>query len=232
VRVHQKWGFGMAPVKPDVQKRRHRAVNTVLSLLESRGLPGTVAVDDISEVKGLFARSCKQDQWDWFTVWTQLGRPGPNRCRTIADDLGNLRRAITGEDAGRVAIQRERLRQAGAVASLRRFLDPMPHDAPERDGVGYIYILSTRSNPLMLKIGYTERTVEQRVKEINTATGLVEPYGVRAVWAVPGAPRVEKIVHDALAEFRVRVDREFFEISYGTALRIVDEVARDTCHPL
>jgi hypothetical protein len=61
----------------------------------------------------------------------------------------------------------------------------------------------------VLKIGYTERAVEQRVKEINGATGIVEPYGVRAVWIVLKAPLVEKAVHDALAEYRVRGGREF-----------------------
>jgi hypothetical protein len=128
VRVHQKWGFGMAPVKPGTQQRRNQAASAVFSLLKSAGLPEPSAADDISEVKGLFTRSCKQDQWDWFTVWTQLGRPGRKCCRSISDALGDLRRAAIDQDADRVHLLRKQLRQAGTIVLLHRFLNPRPSE--------------------------------------------------------------------------------------------------------
>ena len=86
MRVPQKWGFGMAPVKPEIQRQREQAVTMLLGILDAApGSPTPAEADAISEVKGLFTRSYKQDQWDWFTVWTQLGRPGRNRCRSIYD---------------------------------------------------------------------------------------------------------------------------------------------------
>jgi T5orf172 domain len=184
--------------------------------------------DSISEVKGLFTRTCKQDQWDWFTVWTQLGRPGRKNARDISDQLGLLRRAITGQDQVSAALARARLRDADAILTLRRFLDPLLNERYQKPGLGYVYILSTRSHPRLLKIGYTLRSVEQRVKEINSATGIVEPYGVRAVWIVKGAPQVERAVHDALAGYRVRSDREFFELAYGSAFRIVGDIVHQS----
>jgi hypothetical protein len=83
-------------------------------------------------------------------------------------------------------------------------------DKVKQDGLtGFLYILSTRSQPRFLKIGMTQRAVEVRVKEINAATGIVIPYGVRAVWKVDNAHEVEREVHALLADYRVRTDREF-----------------------
>jgi hypothetical protein len=224
MRIHQKWGFGMAPVKPGIQRQRDLASSAVLSALEVACCPAPSSAADMSEVKGLFTRSYKQDQWDWFTVWTQLGRPGRKLCRLISGDLGELRRAVLDQDVDRAEATRGRLRQAGTAALLRGFLNPWPGGRPEAPGTGFVYILSTRTSPQLLKIGYTERTVEQRLKEINRGTGVAEPYGARAVWTVQNAPQVEKAVHETLAGYRVRADREFFELPYGAAYAAIRDI--------
>jgi hypothetical protein len=72
-RIEQKWGFGMAPIKTAVQKERVEAARTVLSTLAGGRHAALGRLDDLSTVKGLFTRTYKQDQWDWFTVWEQLG---------------------------------------------------------------------------------------------------------------------------------------------------------------
>ena len=226
MRVHQKWGFGMARVKPGTQERRNRAATAVLGLLKSASYPDSSIADDISEVKGLFTRCYKQDQWDWFTVWTQLGRPRRNTCISISETLGYLRQAVSQQDADRIPVLCERLRQAEAIVMLHGFPNTRPKEYSGDDRIGYIYIMSTRSHPSELKIGYTERTVEERAKEINRATGIFEPFGVRAVWTVLKAPQVERAVHDALAEYRGRVDREFFVLNYATAFEIVEDIVR------
>lgn len=214
----------MAPVKPGIQRQRDLASSAVLSALEVACCPAPSSAADMSEVKGLFTRSYKQDQWDWFTVWTQLGRPGRKLCRLISGDLGELRRAVLDQDVDRAEATRGRLRQAGTAALLRGFLNPWPGGRPEAPGTGFVYILSTRTSPQLLKIGYTERTVEQRLKEINRGTGVAEPYGARAVWTVQNAPQVEKAVHETLAGYRVRADREFFELPYGAAYAAIRDI--------
>lgn len=223
MRIYQKWGFGMARTKPETDARRHEAATRVLDVLTSTSRIDHPVLDDLSTVKGLFTRSFKQDQWDWFTVWTQLGRPGRRSCMAISDGFRELRRAVREQDAASVASARDQLVQAGASRAIRTFLGREPEDGPG-DGRGYIYILSTRSSPGILKIGYTDRTVEERVKEINSTTGVLEPYGARAVWVVDDAPYVEKIVHEALAAYRVRRDREFFELPYRTAVEVVGDI--------
>ncbi len=73
----------------------------------------------------------------------------------------------------------------------------------------------------------THRPVEDRVKEINSATGVLFPYSVRAAFPVKDAKVAEKAVFESLEDFRVRADREFFEIDFGEAARIVRQVLHE-----
>jgi hypothetical protein len=69
----------------------------------------------------------------------------------------------------------------------------------------------------------TTRTVQDRVREINAATGVAIPYGVRRCWRVSDPRQSEKIVHEALDRERVRTDREFFRIDFFEAERRIQE---------
>src|SRR5690606_13427568 len=101
-------------------------------------------------------------------------------------------------------------------------LNPRPASAR-----GWIYILSTRETPDLLKIGVTERTIEERVREINSATGIAIPFGVRAAWEIDEAPVTERDIHRLLADFRIRRDREFFRISFDSARRLINDFLKD-----
>lgn len=177
-------------------------------------------LEALSDVKGLYSTSFKKDQRDWFTVWQQLGRPGVRQCRQIAHLLTEWRNAVKDDDAPGALRAVTALRKLGCDDHLDVFLTGQQVEQP---GTGYIYILSTREQPRMLKIGYTNRSVEKRVKEINQATGVVIPYGVRALWSVPDARAVEAEVHARLAPYRVRRDREFFDLHFRDAVKIIDD---------
>ncbi|WP_089008222.1 GIY-YIG nuclease family protein [Micromonospora viridifaciens] len=226
MQVAQKWGFGMAPVKSEVQQQRREAATAVLNFLRNpqHGLSPSLS-DDLSVVKGLYSRCHRQDQWDWFTVWQQLGRPGRKRCQQAAQALARLRTAIRDGDDVAVAAQLASLVHAGGQAHLAGFVAGRPS---EPQGAGYIYVLSTREQPRLLKIGYTERSVEERVREINRATGVVIPYGVRAVWVVAHARAVETELHARLAPYRVRKDREFFDLDFRDAFALIRDYVYDT----
>lgn len=205
----------MAPVKSEVQSHREMAAQAVSRYLD--GGTWQPSVDDLSEIKGLFNRTHRQDQWDWFTVWQQLGRPGRPVARKSAEALTALRKALSDGTNEDVAEAKRELIRLGVHLRLRSF--PREHEVPE--GVGYIYVLSTREQPRLLKIGYTDRRVEDRVAEINRATGVVFPFGVRALWAVASARNVEQELHALLGEHRVRRDREFFDVDYKDAFPII-----------
>jgi hypothetical protein len=222
MKIHAKWGFGNAPLKTHHREKTHAAIDCLLSLLER--LPDSATpeqLEAISHVKGQFTRTTKQDQWDWYTVWELLGRPSRRPASKISKQLGALRAALKGGQSLESELIRADLIATGIERYLRNFL------AGERDNgsgpSGFIYILSTRSQPGILKIGMTLRTVVRRVKEINAATGVVIPYGVRASWRVDDAAEVERDIHGLLAQYRVRADREFFEIEFNEASRLVND---------
>lgn len=208
----------MAPVKAHIQKSREDAARYVARLTTTNSIDCEENdLEALSITKGLFTRTYLQDQWDWFTVWSQLGRPGQNRARRISENLKNLRVGLKNSDLTACEESRNILQQLNFQRSINAYLSNHLEDSP----LGQIYVLSTREARTLLKIGYTDRRVEERVKEINASTGVLIPYGVRAVWNVSAARNVEKEVHALLGEFRVRADREFFEMDFKIAFKMI-----------
>ena len=222
-KVAEKWGFGMAPPKPETLNSRQAACETFLGVLESDEIP-VVAVDGIlsaiSIVKGLFNLVVREDQWDWFTVAGQLGYPSRRISGVIAQESTRMRNAIKRGDTAvfanaRVNLLRLPTRRCLAVHTGRARI------ADER-GAGWLYVLSTRESPSLLKVGMTTRSVEERVKEINAATGVAIPFGVHRCWRVADPRAAEKLAHQTLDEFRVRDDREFFHLHFRDAVQRLD----------
>ena len=222
-KIQQKWGFGMAPIKPDVQANRLKDVKKVLLIFENADTVDlTDLIASLSEVKGLFNRILRQDQWDWFNVFEQLGRPGRITSRKIVEEILSLRNAIKENDDKQIILSAKKLSSGKFLSLLNCFVD-LRDDFDEGD---FIYILSTREMPNMLKIGYTSRSVRERVKEINSATGVIIPFGVRAVWKVQRDKgfELERIIHEELSTSRVRKDREFFEMDYRLAMKKINQI--------
>ena len=225
-RVTQKWGFGMAPPKAETLNARQTAASAFLRVLQSEEMP--VASDEllsaISTVKGLFNRVVRQNQWDWFTVAAQLGYPSRRISRVIAGECARMRTAIRGRDLtvfanARVNLLRLPTRRCLAIHGGHALI-------ADEDGAGWLYVLSTRESPSLLKVGMTTRSVEERVKEINGATGVAVPFGVRQCWRVADPPAAERLAHKTLSEFRVRDDREFFQVHFRDAVERLDAAVR------
>jgi len=224
VKIHAKWGFGNAPLKDNHRVMTEGAIRIVIAILEALPDPPTIEqLEAISHVKGQFARTVKQDQWDWFTVWALLGRPSRQPANAISKTLGLLRTALKNGDKNAAEEAASELRTTDILRYFGSFLSGDCERTKQLGTAGFIYILSTRDQPRLLKIGITQRTVEVRVKEINSATGVIVPYGVRAVWSVDDAAEVEQELHAILAEHRIRADREFFELDFFEASRLIND---------
>jgi T5orf172 domain len=223
-KIHAKWGFGNAPLKANHIAKAEAAIHVVTAILAS--LPESPTVEQLealSHVKGQFTRTVKQDQWDWFTVWARLGSPSRQPANMISKTLGDLRSALKAGDQITADQAASKLQETDIMRYFDSFLAG-GRERPRQPGAhGFIYILSTRSQPRLLKIGVTQRTVEVRVKEINSATGVIVPYGVRAVWRVDDAAEVEQELHTLLAPYRIRADREFFELDFFEASRLIND---------
>ena len=230
IRIAAKWGFGNAPLKASHKDKTVKSIRNVLSLLGN--LPEEATVDQlksISHIKGQFTRTVKQDQWDWSTVWHLLGSPSRRFARGISTKLGSLRSELKNGELQAAASIRDDLYSLNIEKYLNVFLRSMGNevdDAVQEGSGGHIYILSTRSFPKFLKIGMTQRSVETRMKEINSATGVMIPFGVRASWKVDDAKAVETAIHKLFYGYRVRDDREFFEIEFYKACKIINYYLR------
>ena len=102
--------------------------------------------------------------------------------------------------------------------------EPSIAPSESNSAAGYIYVWSTREYPDLLKIGFTTRSVEERVREINSATGELHILSPRAVFS-----RFENLTERNSRCFlssksnRIRSDREFFKVDYATAVKQIGD---------
>ena len=84
----------------------------------------------------------------------------------------------------------------------------------------YIYILSNRSMPGLIKVGKTTTHPSQRMSELHS-TGVPTPFDLEFSATVSSCDYSEKAAHRALANYRVTGNREFFRISVKKAIELI-----------
>lgn len=82
---------------------------------------------------------------------------------------------------------------------------------------GYIYILTNDFLPGSVKIGYTSRSIKERINELSD-TGMPSEYRPYFFEFVEDAPAVEEAIHCSLFDNRINMDREFFNIHPESAV--------------
>ena len=93
----------------------------------------------------------------------------------------------------------------------------------------FVYVLVNRSYPGVCKIGMTTRSVRERVKEINSATGVITPwyevYSFRCVKAMD----LEQAIHLELESkgCRVNPNREGFDVTTHDAIEVIERLGKD-----
>ncbi|MFP3356276.1 GIY-YIG nuclease family protein [Planococcus sp. SIMBA_143] len=218
-KYEQKWGFGMAPLKRSTEYENRKATVTMLNFLEEKPLEAK-HLDDMSHFKGMVNRCVKQDQWDWFTVYTLFKQPDPTLLKDFNHPITDIRHGFKVADQQKIELARQRLVSLGAVDLCLFYLGKKEPEYVNED-YGYLYILSRREERNTLKIGMTTRDVETRTKEINSSTGVLYPYSVRRIFRVNDAKLAEKEVFGLLDEYRIRKDREFFNIDFYIAQSLI-----------
>ncbi|NWH06885.1 GIY-YIG nuclease family protein [Desulfobacter latus] len=89
---------------------------------------------------------------------------------------------------------------------------------------GYIYILSNPSMPDLLKIGFTTRSVDERIAELNSSTGVPENFVLEAYFCSNTPENDERLLHIELSNYRINNSREFFRISVLDAIKEVEAI--------
>lgn len=87
---------------------------------------------------------------------------------------------------------------------------------------GYLYVLTNPAMPDLVKIGITTRPVEDRVAELNSATGVPDKFVVEAYCESSDPATHERLVHQSLGGVRVS-GKEFFRVDVKTAIAEVQK---------
>jgi hypothetical protein len=80
---------------------------------------------------------------------------------------------------------------------------------------GYVYCFANESMPGLLKVGFTDRTVEERLYEANSSGTFGPPTDYFVIFAkfVMNAKIKEQSLHLLLSKYRINPKKEFFRIS-------------------
>ena len=89
-----------------------------------------------------------------------------------------------------------------------------------------VYILTNEAMPGIIKIGWTDKNVEERMKELDKTSTPV-PFTCYFAKRVEDPTFVESKLHEAFDEFRIRYNREFFRMSPDQAKAAL-EIANGT----
>ena len=82
---------------------------------------------------------------------------------------------------------------------------------------GFVYCFSNPAMPGLVKIGYTEATVEQRLAEANASTWVPAPFLPEFAKYVRDPLSKEQTLHKIFHATRVNPKREFFRVEPETA---------------
>jgi len=113
---------------------------------------------------------------------------------------------------------------------MEGILDPSYSSKPPE----WVYVLVNKGVPGICKIGMTTTSVPQRVREINSATGVITPWFAVYQYKCINSYALEQAVHQHFEDlgYRVNPNREGFEIPSDMAIQIIEALGeRLTVHP-
>lgn len=97
--------------------------------------------------------------------------------------------------------------------------------------MSYVYILINEAMPGLIKIGRTTTSVKQRISELNHPAGIPLPFTCYYAARVEDSAKVEKRLHEAFGDHRVRDKREFFRLSPHRAQAALELAALEDVTP-
>jgi len=96
--------------------------------------------------------------------------------------------------------------------------------------MSFVYILTNEAMPGLVKIGMTTTPIEARMLALDT-TGVPLPFECYYAARVSDEKQVERALHEAFGDHRVRKSREFFRLDPYRAKVILELVAQEEVTP-
>jgi hypothetical protein len=97
--------------------------------------------------------------------------------------------------------------------------------------MSFVYILINEAMPGLIKIGRTTTSVKQRMSELNAPAGIPLPFTCYYAARVDDCAKVERKLHEAFGDHRVRERREFFRLSPHRAQAALELAALEDVTP-
>jgi hypothetical protein len=92
------------------------------------------------------------------------------------------------------------------------------------EGSEWVYVLVHPQEPELLKIGYTSKEPTQRLKEINSQTGVAGEYRMVYIYRTVNGQRLETAVHSFLKDKRINPRKEHFQINREEVIQVIKEM--------
>jgi hypothetical protein len=247
LKIRSKHGFGLHGITQTQSEQVDGSVDHLLILLKQQIIvfdsrDSKIGYDSsMRRVRNLFDRVHRQHTKDWFTVADKLGQPGVEESKEISKMLDKLIKEIkkSKDKKGKYQVTKEIKKVSEELCSDTDILDFLYifHNYKDTDKKstrkkrGKIYILTADNNEF-LKIGCTQDSLYTRVKRINSATGVMIPFGIKKFWSLKESNinkviKIENEIHDLLSKYRVRKDKEFFNINLNNAISKIDKFLKD-----
>jgi hypothetical protein len=122
--------FGRFPISDRMRPRYVSALTTALRFLKNNHSYAPNEAVHFSELKGMFNRCVRRDQWDWFSVYDAFGQPCLETLRNSAEALGSLARNLKSGSYEEVTPIAEQLRRWDIVPVLERGLAVIRNTTP------------------------------------------------------------------------------------------------------
>ena len=225
IEVKRTSGFGMADVSMWERKLFDPAISKVLGILKGESYPHRSHARTIKAVEDLFEICLKRTEDNWLTVYSLLGYPPVSHLYELKSCLSQLRSALLMRDREKVENGLGQLIRGNLFLPLWNY-ENRANWISRSDFSGWVYILNQEhANPDVLKIGMTQQTsYKPRVQSFNRQTLVLYPFSVKMVYPVRHARAAETRVFEQLSQFRIRKDREFFEIPIEEAITQVEDI--------
>jgi len=101
----------------------------------------------------------------------------------------------------------------------------MSVDQEPATGKGFIYVLSNESMPGLLKVGLTENSVRQRIRELSSDTGVPTDFKLEKAFEIEVSVlrQVEQSIHRRLKNAGFHHRKEFFNISLSVCTTFAED---------
>ncbi len=103
--------FGFLPISDRMRSRYVESLLKVNAVVVGKA-PRTADADYFSEVKGMFSRSARRDQWDWCEVYRALDQPSFGLARKFSRMLGEMSNALRKGSANDISSALKDLRSS------------------------------------------------------------------------------------------------------------------------